>query len=158
MVARILIADDNSIMRTTLRSLLEGRQGWQVCYEASNGLEAVQGAATLKPDLVILDLSMPVMDGLQAAREISSSNPDITILMHTNHASAALVQQAEKHGIRKVVSKGGRGNEIVAAIEALLSVGSEIAAGTEHAATIETKEPPALGEAAKAAAPNSSQG
>lgn len=150
MAARILIADDNPIMRTTLRALLGSREGWQVCYEASNGLEAVQGAATLKPDLVILDLSMPVMDGLQAAREISSSYPEITILMHTNHASAALVQQAEKHGIRKIVSKGGRGDEIVAAIEALLSVGSEIAAGTERAATIETKEPPVAGQAAKA--------
>lgn len=150
MAARILIADDNPIMRTTLRALLERRQGWQVCYEASNGLEAVQGAATLKPDLVILDLSMPVMDGLQAAREISSSHPEITILMHTNHASAALVQQAEKHGVRKIVSKGGRGNDIVAAIEALLSGGAEIAAGTQRAATIETKEPPVVGEAAKA--------
>jgi len=150
MAARILIADDNPIMRTTLRGLLESRPAWQVCYEASNGLEAVQGAATLKPDLVILDLTMPVMDGLQAAREISSLHPGITILMHTNHASAALVQQAEKHGIRKIVSKGGRGNDIVAAIEALLSVGPEIAAGSQRAAAIETREPPVLGEAAKA--------
>lgn len=150
MTARILIADDSPMMRTTLRALLESRQDWQICYEASNGLEAVQGAATLRPDLVILDLTMPVMDGLQAAREISSSYPEITILMHTNHASAALLQQAGKHGIRKIVSKGGRGNDIVAAIEALLGAGPKVVSGAQRAGTIETREPRVLGEAAKA--------
>ncbi len=149
MPVQILIADDNPLMRKTLRALLESRQGWQVCCEAENGLEAVQGATAEKPDLVILDLAMPVMDGLQAAREIASLYPELPVLMYTNHELGVLARQAQKHGIWKIVTKGGNEDDIVAAIEYLL-VPRVNAAGAQPAATIDIEKPPVLGEAAKA--------
>ena len=121
MPSRLLIADDHSTVRTLLRILLESHEGWQVCAEVENGLEAVAKAVELKPDLVILDLAMPQMDGLRAAREISAALPNVPILMHTMHNSSELELEAKKAGIRKVVNKTGSGDELFAAIEELLA-------------------------------------
>jgi DNA-binding NarL/FixJ family response regulator len=93
---RILIADDQEMVRKMLRALLETHTDWQVCAEAANGLEAVQKAAELKPDAIILDLAMPEMDGLHAAREILSNSPTLPILLHTNHAFSTLALEAKK--------------------------------------------------------------
>src|SRR5262249_35233785 len=79
-----------------------------------------ESAATLKPDLIILDLAMPVMDGLQAAREISSAAPLLPILMHTNHSSEGVEIEAKKNGVRQVLRKGGGVNELLEAIATLL--------------------------------------
>jgi DNA-binding NarL/FixJ family response regulator len=119
--SRILIADDHSIVRRRLKALLEGRAGWQVCGEATNGLEAVQKSAALKPDLIILDLAMPLMNGLEAAREISSASPGVPILMYTNYAFASLTAEARQNGIRQVVAKGDSLNQLLSAVEALLA-------------------------------------
>jgi len=118
--SRILIADDQSILRKALKALLEARVGWQVCGEAANGREAVQKSAELNPDLIILDLAMPVMNGLQAAREISSASPGVPILMYTNYALAPLALEARKYGVRQVVSKGDSMDELFSAVETLL--------------------------------------
>jgi DNA-binding NarL/FixJ family response regulator len=150
MPSRILIADDSTIMRAKLKALLESHPGWSVCCAVGNGLEAVQGAKEHKPDLVMLDLTMPVMDGLRAARVISSSYPTLPILMYTNHPAAAVAREAEKHGVRKIVSKGDRGDGIVAAIEALLSVRPDLADSEQPAGVVDAEKPPILGQAAKA--------
>jgi NarL family two-component system response regulator LiaR len=118
--SQILIADDNVVARNMLRTLLELQPDWKVCGEAANGKEAVQKAAELKPDIVILDLAMPVMDGLNAAREIVSSSPAVPILLHTNHCFPSLEMEAKKNGIREVVSKDAPGNELVNIVEKLL--------------------------------------
>jgi DNA-binding NarL/FixJ family response regulator len=104
-----------------LRRLLETQAGWQVCAEAANGLEAVQKAAELKPDVIILDLAMPEMDGLHAAREILSNTPAVPILLHTNHAFSSLALEAKKNGIREVINKSISEQELVSAVEALLN-------------------------------------
>jgi DNA-binding NarL/FixJ family response regulator len=140
--SRLLIADDHSTVRTLLRILLESHEGWQVCAEVENGLEAVAKAAELKPDLIILDLAMPHMDGLRAAREISAALPNVPILMHTMHNSSELELEAKKAGIRKVVNKTGSGDELFAAIEELLATSSaptseEIRAANGAAASID---------------------
>jgi DNA-binding NarL/FixJ family response regulator len=93
---RILIADDQELVRKMLKTLLETHADWEVCAEAANGLEAVQKAAELQPDIIILDLAMPEMDGLHAAREILSNNPAVPILLHTNHAFSSLALEAKK--------------------------------------------------------------
>ena len=103
-----------------LRTLLETHADWQVGAEAVNGLEAVQKAADLKPDLIILDLAMPEMDGLHAAREILSNTPAVPILLHTNHAFSSLALEAKKNGIREVINKSISEQELVSAVEALL--------------------------------------
>jgi len=114
---RLLIADDNATARKLLRALLETRQSWQVCGEAENGVEAVAQAAELKPDIIILDLAMPVMDGLHAAQTISAASPAIPIFMHTMHNFASLDIEAKKVGIRKVISKTATGDALLVAIE-----------------------------------------
>jgi DNA-binding NarL/FixJ family response regulator len=114
---RLLIADDNATARKLLRALLETRQSWQVCGEAENGVEAVAQAAELKPDIIILDLAMPVMDGLHAAQTISAASPAIPIFMHTMHNFAGLDIEAKKVGIRKVISKTATGDALLVAIE-----------------------------------------
>jgi DNA-binding NarL/FixJ family response regulator len=121
MPCRILIADDHNQMRKTLKRMLETHPGWEVCGEASTGLEAVEKAAALKPDMIVLDLSMPVMDGLQAASQISLVSPDAPIVLFTNHLSPTLGAEAQKAGIRRVVSKDkSDGSELLSAIEAIL--------------------------------------
>ena len=104
MPIRILIAEDSPSVRTALRTLLEGAGPWEI-VEVENGQEAIAKAQELKPDLFILDLVMPVMDGLKAARKISKLLPNTPILMHTMHWSQQVEIEAQKVGVRKVVSK-----------------------------------------------------
>jgi len=119
MPTRILIADDNAAVRTALRHLLESADYGEV-IDAENGKEAIARARELKPSLVILDLVMPVMDGLVAAREISKIMPEIPVLMHTLHWSPQVEVEAQKVGVRKVVAKAdSRG--LVSAIHHLLT-------------------------------------
>jgi CheY-like chemotaxis protein len=120
MPARILIVDDSPSARSFLKKLLETHPGqWKVCGEAVNGLEAVQKAVELKPDLIIVDLQMPIMDGLTASGSIAQSLPGIPILMSTIHKSEQLDLQARKVGLRGVVSKEDP-RALLSAIEALL--------------------------------------
>jgi DNA-binding NarL/FixJ family response regulator len=118
---RILIADDHSLVRKVLKTTLENHSDWQVCGQATNGLEAVQKAAELHPDLIILDFAMPVMDGLGAARQILSASPSVPILIFTNYYFPSLVLEADSVGVRQVIDKGLAGNELLFALETLLT-------------------------------------
>jgi CheY-like chemotaxis protein len=105
MPTRILIADDNEIARRRLVEILDSREGWKVCFAGENGQQAVENAADLKPDLIVLDLAMPVMNGLQAARKIAEIMPAVPILIYTLHNSPSVELEAKKAGARKVVFK-----------------------------------------------------
>ena len=111
-----------------LKTLLESHADWQVCAEAANGVEAAQKAAELNPDIIILDLAMPEMDGLHAAREILSNNPAVPILLHTNHAFSSLALEAKKNGIREVLNKSASEQELITAVESLLNQGAAVGA------------------------------
>jgi DNA-binding NarL/FixJ family response regulator len=118
MLLRILIADDHAPLLEMLKALIETHAGWQVCGEAKNGLEAVQKAAELKPDVIILDLSMPGLDGLQAANQISLATPGIPILIYTNHAVSPQAKlEAKKHGVRDIINKTAL-DQLISAVEA----------------------------------------
>jgi len=143
---RILIVDDSKIMRRTLRVALDNHSEWQVCGEASNGLEAIESAATLKPDLIILDLAMPVMDGLQAAREISSAAPLLPILMHTNHGSEGVEIEAKKNGVRQVLRKGGSVNELLEAMATLLPKAHDEVTNQSAGGPLDVAAPPQVDE------------
>ena len=132
---RVLIADDHAVVRGLLRVLLENQQDWQVCGEAENGFEAVAKAGQLQPDLIILDLAMPEMDGLRAAREISTALPTVPILMHTSYSSPELDMEAKKAGVQQVLSKNGGEDDLLRAIEALMRG----KAPPEAAATVNVK-------------------
>ena len=114
---RFLIADDNANARKLLRALLETRQGWEVCGEAENGKQASGMATELKPDFVILDLAMPMMDGLHAAQAISTAHPATPILLYTMHNFSGLDLEAKKVGIRIVISKTAPADMLLQAIE-----------------------------------------
>lgn len=118
--SRLLIADDNATVRRMLRALLETHEGWQVCGEGENGLEAVAKAKELRPDVVILDLAMPVMDGLRATREISAALPGVPILIHTLHNAPGVELEAKKSGARRIVNKTESADELMKAIEEAL--------------------------------------
>jgi CheY-like chemotaxis protein len=104
MPQRILIADDNPTFRKALRQLLQGVDHWEI-VEAAEGQEAVTKSVETRPDLVLLDLAMPVKDGFAAAREISQLLPGTPILMCTMHSSPHVETEAQKSGIRQVLSK-----------------------------------------------------
>jgi len=106
-----------------LRVLVEGHVDWQVCGEGENGFEAVAKAGELNPDLIIMDLAMPMMDGISAAREISKTSPALPILLHTMYGSDAVNREAKKAGVRTVVSKGESEANLRGAIEVLLNTG-----------------------------------
>jgi DNA-binding NarL/FixJ family response regulator len=102
--ARVLIADDSPAVRKTLRHLLQADTAWEI-IDAEDGETAIARALEFRPDVIILDLAMPVKDGLSAAREISQALPEAAILMYTMHWTPHLEQEAQKCGVRKLVSK-----------------------------------------------------
>ena len=116
---RILIADDHEVVRRGLHSLLEGQAGWQVVGEAITGREAVDRVAQLKPDVVVMDISMPEMNGLEATRQILKSLPKTEILILTMHESEQVVREVLEAGARGYVLKSDAGRSLVAAVDSL---------------------------------------
>ena len=102
---RILIADDSPPVRRGLRTLLGLNSDWQVCGEAVDGADAVEKALQLAPDIILMDFSMPQMDGVQAAREIAKSGNGIPILLCTRNLSPQVMELARKAGLRGAISK-----------------------------------------------------
>lgn len=120
MAIRILIADDDASIRRLLRRLIENHADWTVCGDALDGQDAIGKTAQLTPDIVVLDLAMPQMNGLQAAREISRKRPDLPMLLLTvQSVSKELTREAAHAGFRGAVSKS-TGSEVVRGIEMLL--------------------------------------
>ena len=115
----VLVADDHDIVRRGLRDLIEKQPGWKVVGEATNGKEAVEKAKQLKPDVSILDISMPSLNGLEAARQIVASGSPTKVLILTIHHSDPLIQQMVKAGVRGYVLKTDAASELVHAVEAL---------------------------------------
>ena len=116
---RILVADDHEIVRRGVCTLLQSHPGWQICGEAINGTQAVELAGQLDPDVVVLDISMPEMGGLDAARLILKGNDKQKILFLTIVDSDELVRKALEMGIRGFVQKSDAARELVSAVEAL---------------------------------------
>lgn len=120
MPIRILVADDDPAIRMLLRRLLETHACWEVCGEASDGNEAVNEAQRLGPDVLILDLAMPVKNGLQAGCELAPAGPNLRMLLiSVQEISKAVVDAARRAGFRGAVMKS-RGTEVVRGVEALL--------------------------------------
>lgn len=116
---RILIADDHELARRGIRALLESHPGWEVCGEAKDGRETVELAASIRPDIVLLDIGMPNLNGLEAARQILTSSPEVAILILTMHDSDAVVREVLRAGARGYLLKSDAGRDLVAAVEAL---------------------------------------
>jgi DNA-binding NarL/FixJ family response regulator len=116
---RILIADDHEVVRRGIRALIESHPGWEVCGEAQDGREALERAREVRPDLVLLDVGMPNLNGLEAARQILGSRTATHILILTMHYSPQLVREILAVGARGFLLKSDAGRDLVAAVEAV---------------------------------------
>src|ERR1700681_1645426 len=116
---RILIVDDSDFARTGLKVLLAGRSDCEVCGEANDGRQAVMKAIDLNPDMIILDYSMPGMDGLHVAQEIYKALPSTLILICTLFPSRELEREAMKYGVRHVISKAEMSKALIAVLEGI---------------------------------------
>jgi DNA-binding NarL/FixJ family response regulator len=114
---RIFIADDHDIVRAGVRLLIETQPGWEVCGEAADGREAVALVDKLQPDLVVLDITMPELNGLEAARQIKKASAKTEVLMLTAHESEDLIHQVFAAGARSYILKSEAGKHLVAAIQ-----------------------------------------
>jgi DNA-binding NarL/FixJ family response regulator len=119
LMLNILIADDHVLLRRGVRALLEEHAGWQVCGEASNGSEAVALAEKLRPQVAVLDLSMPDMNGIEATRHIRRSLPGTEVLVFTMHESEDLAAEVLAAGARGYIMKCDAERDLIGAVEAL---------------------------------------
>lgn len=118
--ARILIADDHDIVRKGLRALVQEEPSWQVVADVQDGRSAVVKTQELKPDIAILDIAMPLLNGLDATKQIAKINPDTKVLILTMHDSELLIQNVLNAGARGYLMKTDAGRDLVVAIRALL--------------------------------------
>ena len=116
---RVLIVDDYEVLRAGIRTLLQTNPEIEVCGEAANGLEALEKVAQLKPDLIILDIDMPVLDGFSAAKEISKLSPSVPILLMSMHTSSIVLNVAKSSGASGYVAKNQAPFMLLRAVETI---------------------------------------
>jgi DNA-binding NarL/FixJ family response regulator len=121
----ILIVDDSDLIRRALRRMIEESHQFVVCGEAVNGKEAIDQAAKLRPDLVILDMSMPEMNGLEAARVLKQILPTVPLLLYTSHADSVLREHARAIGFHSVVAKDTGADVILVHAKNLLGIAAD---------------------------------
>ena len=120
-LVRIIIADDHDIVRHGLRQLLDSQPGWEVCGEARDGRAAVELAGRLRPDVAVLDIAMPELNGLEATRKIRAASPGTEVLVFTMHEAEDLVREVFAAGARGYLLKSDAVRSIVAAVEAVVA-------------------------------------
>jgi DNA-binding NarL/FixJ family response regulator len=124
MSARILIADDHEVVRQGIRAILQARPDWEICGEAVNGREAISLTKELNPDVVIMDITMPHMSGLEASQEIAKLQLPSRVLIFTMHESKSLAPSVRKAGAQGYVVKSRAGQDLIDALDRLLRGGT----------------------------------
>ena len=119
MALRILVVDDHAVVRRGVRSLLESHEDWEVCGEATTGREAVEQSRRLRPDVVVMDLSLPELNGLDATRQILKDAPNIEVLVLTMHHSEELARDVLQAGARGYVLKADADENLITAVDNL---------------------------------------
>jgi len=119
MSLRILVVDDHAVVRRGVRSLLESHEGWEVCGEATTGRDAVEQSRRLRPDVVVMDLSLPGLNGLDATRQILKDAPDTEVLVLTMHRSEELARDVLQAGARGYVLKSDADANLIMAVDSL---------------------------------------
>jgi two-component system, NarL family, response regulator NreC len=116
---RILLGDDHTLVRQGLRRILEGRPDWEVVAEASDGRDAVQHALAIQPNVAILDIGMPRLNGIEATRQIVRRSPDVRVLILSMHANEAYILQALKAGAKGYMLKDSADTELIRGVESI---------------------------------------
>src|ERR1700730_14680762 len=124
MPVRILVVDDHEVVRQGIRTILSARPEWEICGEAVNGQEAIKLAEELRPDAIIMDITMPVMSGLEAARQITRNENSAPILIFTMHESRTLADSVRETGARGFVFKSRAAHDLIHALDVLLQGGA----------------------------------
>ncbi|MDQ1409342.1 MAG: hypothetical protein QOJ41_1077 [Acidobacteriaceae bacterium] len=124
MPVRILVVDDHEVVRQGIRTILSARPDWELCGEAVNGQEAIKLAEELRPDAIIMDITMPVMSGLEAARQITKNKNSAPILIFTMHESRTLADSVRETGARGFVFKSRAAHDLIKALDVLLQSGT----------------------------------
>jgi DNA-binding NarL/FixJ family response regulator len=123
---RVLIVDDHTAIRRGVRGILQAFPEWEFCGEAENGQEAVRLAESLRPEVIIMDVSMPVLNGLEATRIIRDALPGTKVLLLTLHSSSELVRSAFRAGARGYVLKSDAEHELIRALNVVLGDGTYV--------------------------------
>jgi len=118
---RVLVADDHPIIRRAVRSVLQAQPHFEVCGEATDGAQAIQEAKKLTPDVIVLNVTMPVLNGFEAAREIKTILPKSAIVILSQNADRRFVEEAKKIGVQAYVAKSKAGEALVKAVEAAVT-------------------------------------
>jgi DNA-binding NarL/FixJ family response regulator len=116
---RIMVADDHAVVRSGLRALLEAQPNWVVCAEAADGRDVVKHAAELKPDVIIMDIAMPNLNGLEATRQLLKMDPGARVLILTLHDSEQVIRAVLSAGARGFLLKSDAARDVVSAVDAL---------------------------------------
>jgi two-component system response regulator NreC len=124
MAGRILIVDDHEVVRQGIRTILKARPQWELVGEAVNGKDAIEKAQQLKPDVILMDITMPEMSGIEATREISRLNLQAGILIFTMHESKNLAETVREAGARGLVLKSHAARDLLDALETLMGGGT----------------------------------
>jgi len=119
MALRILVVDDHAVVRRGVRSLLESQEGWEVCGEATTGRDAVEQSRLLRPDVVVMDLSLPELNGLDATRQILKNAPGTEVLVLTMHQSEELAREVLQAGARGYLLKSDADENLIKAVDSL---------------------------------------
>jgi DNA-binding NarL/FixJ family response regulator len=138
---RMVVVDDDEPMRRGLKEMLELQPGWEVVGEAANGREALEMADRLNPDVVTLDISMPVLDGISTASLIHQAHPETEMLVLSQHDLPEMVRRALNAGVRGYVLKSRAGRDLVPAVEAVCHHTSFVSAEVSGAEDSKSDEP-----------------
>jgi DNA-binding NarL/FixJ family response regulator len=119
MPIRVLLVDDHELVRKGIKALFNGSD-WQICGEAANGKEAVEKAVKLNPDLILMDISMPVMNGIEATKQIRNLRPNAKIVMLTMHDSPQIAEQTKQAGADACLVKSGGVEDLLRSVSAVM--------------------------------------
>src|ERR1700724_1914614 len=117
---KILVADDHEVVRNGVRALIEHEPGWEVCGTAVNGRQAVETAKKLKPHVVVLDMTMPELDGLEALRQIKRALPNTEVVIFSAYRSEEVIEQLFDAGAKSYIQKTDCGQHLISAIKSLV--------------------------------------
>ena len=131
---RVIVVDDHAVIRRGVQGILHSFPEWELCGEAENGEEGIKLAASVKPEVVIMDVSMPGINGLEATRQIHQLLPETKVLLLTLHSSTELVRSAFRAGARGYVLKSDAEHELVRALNVLVGEGTYVSPSIDRTA------------------------